>query len=365
MFNFLSLKPESFGLDFSDHSLRIIRLCESGMKFNVASFNEIDLPDGTIRNGEIKNEEALVTLIKQAVSSVKGRGLGTKYVIASLPERKAFLRIIHMPCLPEEDLKAAVVFEAENYIPLPSNDVYLDSQVIPFLKTKNKIQDHYDVLISALPKKTVDPYLSVLKKAGLVPTVLEIESFSMIRALVKDEVEKAPIAVIDLGEARTAFITFSGVSLRDSFTIPVSARDFSSAIVKNLNVDLKRAEELKAKHGLDNKSEEGKEVFDALTPVLADLIEQLKKYIDYYQSHNDDSSENNKIEKILLTGENATLKNLPEIFSEQLSVKVEVGNPWINAISPGEKVANNFPIQKSLLFTSAIGLALRGVKRDN
>ena len=52
------------------------------------------------------------------------------------------------------------------------------------------------------------------------------------------------------------------------------------------------------------------------------------------------------------------------MLSEQLQVKVEIGNPWINIISPGEIIANNFPIKKSLLFTSAIGLALRGVKRE-
>ena len=364
MFNFLSLKPESFGLDFSDYSLRLIRLYESRAGFNVASFNEISLPEGIIRNGEIKDEEALVDLIKQAISSVKGKGLGTKHVIASLPERKAFLRTIHMPCLPEEDLKAAVVFEAENYIPLPTNDVYLDSQIIPPLKAKDKVQDHYDVLIAALPKKTVDPYLSVLKSAGLTPTALEIESFSMTRALIGAEAEKSPIAVMDLGLARTAFVTFSGGSLRDSLTIPISTKDFSSAIAKNLSVNPKKAEELKVKYGLDNKSKEGKEVFDSLAPILTDLVEQIKKHLNYYQSHNDDSLENNEIKKILLTGENATLKNLPKILSERLLIKVEVGNPWVNIISPGEKVDNNFPIQKSLLFTSAIGLALRGIKRE-
>ncbi|MFH1582204.1 MAG: type IV pilus assembly protein PilM [bacterium] len=364
MFNFLELKPESFGLDFSDYSLRLIKLRESGTKFNVSSFNEVAIPEGVIINGEIKNEETLVEIIKQTVSSVKGQGLETKHVIASLPERKAFLRVIKMPCLSEEDLKSAVVFEVENYIPLPVNEVYLDSQIISSPKTNGKKKEHYDVLIAALPKKTVDPYFSVLKKAGLTPTALEIESFSIIRSLVENKVEKNPIAIIDLGIARTAFITFSGVSLRDSFTIPVSSRDFSSAIERNLNVDSKIAKELKIKYGLDNKSKEGKEVFDALTPVLTDLVEQLKKYLNYYQNHDDNLLKKDKIDKILLTGGDATLKKLPEILSEQLSVKVEAGNPWINILSPGEGVANNFPVQKSLLFTSAIGLALRGIKRE-
>jgi type IV pilus assembly protein PilM len=107
-----------------------------------------------------------------------------------LPEEKAFLQVIQLPKLEEKDLKAAVQFEAENYIPLPVEEVYLDYQVVP--PVYNHL-DHLDVLIAALPKRIIDPYLDSLKGAGLVPKVLEIESQAIVRALIKNEVSYSPV----------------------------------------------------------------------------------------------------------------------------------------------------------------------------
>ena len=359
MFNFLSLKPESFGLDFSDSALRLVKLRRKGNDYNIASYSEISIPSGIIMNGEIKDENVLADHIKKLISSVKGSSLGTKYVVASLPEKKAFLRVIQMPCLSEDDLKSAVVFEAENYIPMSTSEVYLDSQIISNIKQKD--QEHYDVLIAALPKKTVDPYFSVLKKAGLTPTALEIESFSIVRTLIKDN-ESCPVGIIDLQPSRTAFILFSGKTLTDSFTIAISSKEFVDSIRRNLEVDEKTAEKLKNKYGLENEKAQGKKVFDALTPVITDLVEQIKKYLDYYNTHNDcDVSGKNKLEKVILTGD-ISLKKFKEILESQLSLKVEMGNPWVNITK--DKIDNNFPKEKELRFTSAIGLALRGIKRQ-
>ena len=79
-----------------------------------------------------------------------------------------------MPLMNEEEAAKAVYFEAENYIPLPIESVYLDAQIVG--ATSNH-PDHADVLIAALPKKTVDSYLYSLRKAGLKPLVFEIFKF--------------------------------------------------------------------------------------------------------------------------------------------------------------------------------------------
>lgn len=199
-----------------------------------------------------------------------------------------------MPRLPEEDLKSAVIYEAENYIPTPLEEVYLDYQIIPPVYDH---LDHLDILIAALPKKTVDPYLSALKLAGFVPKVLEIESMAITRALIKGGATTQPILLIDLGATRTSFIIFSGQSLRFTTSIPVSSTSFTEIISKNLGVTLAEAERLKIKYGLEEKikinigdektnikKERGK-IFETLIPALIDLVQQIKRYLDYYQTH--------------------------------------------------------------------------------
>ena len=168
----------------------------------------------------------------------------TRYVVASLPEEKSFLQVIQLPKMPEEQLKSSIRFEAENYIPLPIEDVYIDFHIIqPF---RNHL-DHFDILIAALPKTVVDPYVESIKKAGLIPLALEIESQAVSRALVKNEISPFSVLLIDLGATRTSFIVFSGYSLRFTSSISVSANDLTGSISKVMNVSIEEAENLKQK----------------------------------------------------------------------------------------------------------------------
>ena len=353
-------------MDISDLSLKIIRLEKKGGDFRLASIGETKIKEGIIRNGEIKDKETLTKNIRRAIAEVKGKKINTKYVVASLPEEKSFLQVIQMPKILKEDLKSAVIFEAENYIPLPIQDVYLDSQIVEPVVDH---LDHYDVLISALPKKTVDPYVECLKAAGLKSLVLEVESLPIARALVKNEVTSSPVLLIDLGATRTSFIIFSGHSLRFIFSIPVSSQKFTEGIMRSMKIDPKEAEKLKIKYGLQasRATKEGGEVFDALIPPLTDLIEQIKRYLDYYQSHSSHEHlppNGRGVKKVFLCGGGANLKGLPLLLSQQLELPVEIGNPWINLLDEGEKEKVKIPLEESLKYATAVGLALRGIDGD-
>jgi len=374
MLEFLTLKPEAFGLDISDLSLKIIKLKKRGKFLTLASFGEAQIKPGIIKEGEIKDEEKLAETIKGAIKKVKGERIKTKYVVASLPEEKAFLQVIQMPRMPEEDLKSAVIYEAENYIPLPIEQVYLDSQIVS--PVYNHL-DHFDVLLAALPKKTVDPYLASLKKAGLQPKALEIESLAIARAVIKDEVATSPILLIDLGATRTSFIVFSGHSLRFTSSIPVSSQNFTEIISKSLGVSLTEAERLKIKYGLEEKIElkikdkkteikkERGKIFEALVPALVDLVQQIKKHLAYYQSHASHEHlppDGRVVSKILLCGRGANLKGLTELLTLELKILVELANPWVNILPEGQRETPELLFEKSLGYTTALGLALRGIK---
>ena len=82
MFNFLTLKQEALGLDFSNLSLKIVKLKKRRRILDLASFGETKIKPGIIERGEIKDEKALAAIIKEAVSGVEGEELETKYVTA-------------------------------------------------------------------------------------------------------------------------------------------------------------------------------------------------------------------------------------------------------------------------------------------
>lgn len=372
MIDAFTLKPEAFGLDISDLSLKIVKLKKKKNFLTLSSFGETEIQPGVISEGEIKDEKVLSEIIREAINKVKGEKLKTKYVVCSLPEEKAFLQVIQLPKMKEEEWRKAVYFEAENYVPLPIDQVYLDSQIVPPLYNH---LDHLDVLIAALPQKTVDPYLSCLREAGLKPIVFEIESQAIARALIKNEVSSSSIILIDLGATRTSFIIFSGYSLKFTSSIPVSSQKLTEAISKSLAVDFNEAEQLKKRYGLEEKihlrikdgtefkKERGK-IFEALMPSLTDLVEQIKKYLNYYQTHthHEHLPPNGKgVVRILLSGGGANLKGLADFLSLELKIPVEVANPWINILPEPLKEVPELPLGKSLAFTAALGSALRGI----
>ncbi len=373
--NFLTLKPEAFGLDISDLSLKIIKLRKKGRRIRVVSFGEKEVKPGIIKEGEVIQKEELAEIIKQAMKEVKKEKLRTKYVVASLPEERAFFQVIQMPKISKEDLRSAIIYEAENYIPLPIEKVYLDFQIIP--QTDKNI-DHLDILICAIPRETVDPYFSSLKLAGLEPQSLEVESLAITRALIKDGVTSSPVLIIDFGATRTSFIIFSGTSLRFTSSISVSSMNFTEIISKSLGIDLNKAEKLKIKYGLEKElkskskkitksTKERNKIFEALVPALVDLTQQIKKHLLYYQTHSFHehlSSNGRKVSKILLCGGGSNLKGLKELLARELNLPVELGNPWINILSEKQKDTFGIPPEKSLGFTTALGLALRAIKEN-
>ena len=363
MLDFLNLKPDAFGLDISDLSLKIIKLQKRGNVLGLASFGETEIQPGIIEKGEIKDEDALVGVIKKTLTTVKGKKLNTKHVIASLPEEKAFLQVIQLPLMKEEEAKKAVYFEAENHIPMPIDKVYLDSQIIPSVSPVRDYGgplDHLDILVAALPRSTADPYISVFKKAGLEPLVLEIESQAISRALIKKGETLAPLMMIDLGATRTSFIIFSGHSLRFTSFCPVCSLKFTQEISNGLGVDLKIAEELKIKYGIEGKKE-GRRILGVLKPALDEVAKQIKKYLYFYEAHSGHDHlppDSRHVEKIFLCGGGANLKGLTDFLSAEVKIPVEPGNPWINILPKPLKEVPELPYAESLRYTTALGLAL-------
>ncbi len=360
--DFLSLYPEAFGIDLSDLSVKIAQLKKTGDRISLVSWNTLPIPEGLIEQGDIKKEDQLAKIIREACSKVQGEKLRTKYVVASLPEEKAFLRVIQLPRMKEEEVAGAVRFELENYVPYSPETVYVDTEIISPLKNH---LDHLDVLLAVLPKSTVDSYVSLFKKANLVPLVFEIESLACARAVMQKGISPFPILIVDLGATRTSFIVFAGYAIRFTASIQVSSSQCTATLAKHLRVDLKKVEELKMKYGLqDRKSKEGKEVFEALVPPLSDLVDQMKRYLDYYEAHESHqhlSNQDRKIRKIFLTGGGANLKGLEEFLMNELRIEVALGNPWTNILLQPFTKLPPLPLKEALQYTTALGLALRGL----
>ncbi|MDD5606407.1 MAG: pilus assembly protein PilM [Candidatus Pacebacteria bacterium] len=236
MLDFLTLKPESFGLEISESYLRIIKLNKKGL----ASWAEQELEPGIISGGDLKKEKEFSDNLANLLKNVKGESLKTNYVIVSLPEERAFLQTIILPEMEKDFLEKAVYYEVENYIPLKIEEACLDFEVI----------SKKEVLVAAYPKKVVLPFFSCLKKQGLIVKALEIESQSIVRALIK---EKGDFLIIDAQKEKIVVLVYSKGAIRFTSTleekslIPEIEKCFVFFQNKKPRIILNRADFLKDK----------------------------------------------------------------------------------------------------------------------
>jgi type IV pilus assembly protein PilM len=298
-------------------------------------------------------------LLKQSLNKPQFGRLDTNRAVVSLPESKSFVRVIQIPKMSDAEANNAVPYEAESFIPMPIDQVYLDWQKIGNVEAPSGLGNSAEagkmnILMIASPKEFVDKYLEVLDKAGLNTVALEVESQSCLRAAFAPARRETAL-LVDLGGSRSSLIMVEDGNLQFTSTVPIAGNTFTESIARALGVSSVKAEEIKNKVGISNTSEYPN-IKTELLPVLNNLAAEIKNILKFHSEHS-----GAKVLRVVIAGGGGKLKNLAEFLAGQLLeagvAKVELANPLQNLnITPSEHLN---PLD-SLEFTTAIGLAARG-----
>lgn len=350
MFNSFAEKNRAFGLDVSANSIKVALLEKTKNTLILQGYGQAVLPKGVIINNAIIDAKTFYFVLNQLLEKPQFGEINTNRVVASLPEAKSFVRVIQIPLMTDAEAENAVPFEAENFIPMPIDQVYLDWQKIGVVGEKT------NVLIVASPKETVDKYLDILDKANLKPVAFEVESQSCCRAVISKE-NKETALIADIQGSRSGLIMVEDGFLQFTSSIPIAGSAFTESVARALGVSSAKAEEIKKKVGISNTAQYPN-IRNALLPVLASFSAEIKNILKFHSEHSE-----KPVNKIILSGGSAKLKNIADFLQSELrdcgDLKVELANPWANFKVGGELLLET---TQSLEFTTAIGLALRGVE---
>ncbi|MGK2848791.1 MAG: type IV pilus assembly protein PilM [Minisyncoccota bacterium] len=347
------LFPSAFGLDLSDLSMKAVWLDRSGHQDSIMSFGSVSLPLGSVVDGEIMDVKVVTEAMMKLLETAGPKKLKTRRVVCSLPETKAFLRVIFLPIMHENEMHEAIKWEIEANIPLTLDQVYYDWQILDLPLTPEK--DKMSVLVVAVTRSSVDQFQAVLESAGLEVLGLETESIAQARSLLAEKNKNRTTLIVDIGDRRTSFLIAIGSTPCFTSSVPLSSQMITEAIAKSLHISFEEAEAIKIKHGLGSLAMQSP-VLKAILPVLENISVEIERSIDFYLS-NLKYSEN--IEAIILCGGGANMQGLLPYFSRRLGRLIEFGNPWVNVY-----LGKHLPIidrNHSVQYSTAIGLALRGI----
>lgn len=348
------IRMPTVGIDLSERSMKYVKL-RRGKQITIDLFGEIEIPEGIIVGGEIKNETELSKIIATWFSQNRHL-LKTSLVVTSLPEEKSFLRIIQIPKVKQGNLTGAIRWEIEANIPLPSDEILYDYEIVEPLEDH---ADHFEVTITAFPKQLVESYVRIFKNVYLQPVALELESQAIVRATIPNLHEKKSRIIIDMGRGRTSLIVFSGNAIIFTTTVELGGNTLEENIMKVLNVPQEKAIQIKKETGL-NKHAYGGEVFSALVPPLAALADELWRAVEYFKHHATHAhGADQEIDEILLTGGDANLAGLDTYLASALHMPVLRADSFAALRNEMNYIVPPIPKNQSLAFAAAIGLASR------
>ncbi len=355
------------GLDIGSSSVKVVQLKRTGEQLSLINLalEEIPLEVQEEADADVKND-LVADIVKKMF---KEHNIHTKDVVTSLPGDDAIVRYVKLPFMSDEELKNVISYEAEQYIPLAIDQVVLDFDRLGEIEEDG--QKKLEILLVAAKEEIVDRHLDLLKRAGLNPMVIDVDSFALSNAFERNygHLEGETISLVHMGAKLTTInILEEGVShlTRD---IQVAGNNFTREIQREFGVSLAEADELKRLQGkvltetedimqieVPTKEDQSARVGESLNSLLNKLIAEIRRSFSYYES----SIRKKTVTRIVLSGGSAQLKNMDKYLAEKLNVPVELNDPF-KVLQISEKLFDlDFIHANAHRFNVSVGLALRG-----
>ncbi len=334
-----------FGLDIGSSSIKVVQSSLLGAKgFVLNNIGLVQNPGGSVDFTDQRLTAKLGPAIKQAMTEA---GIRDKRVVVSVPESRAYSRIVEMPNMSDAELSSAVNWEAEQFIPLPVAEVEIDYTVVrrPPKGSEQKML----VYLVAAPKKYLQSMVDFLLAIGIEPIAVESEMVAIARAFTFGETQGSSL-IVHIGALSTIISIVEGDSLLFSYVVNSGGLAMTRAISQSLALPIAQAEEYKRTYGMDEKQLEGK-VRGSLLVVVESLVTEMRKASEFYMA-----SHKSQIQRIVLSGGGAYLPELNTYLSGVFGgLEVIAGDPFMFA-----KNSKNASIpQERAAYSVATGLSLR------
>lgn len=337
------------GIDIGFSSIKIVALSHHETPPKLIGLTRAASPQPGIVSDADLDLESVATVIKGLMDELK---LPSKEVVIALPESKIFTRVIYdLPFLSNDELAQAIKYAAEEFVPMPIQDVNLNYQVI-FRSPEKGPRSRTVVFVVASPKTLVDKYVKVMSMTDLKVLGVETELLAVTRALVSTNPYSPTTLLVQLGATTTDFAVVSEDLILLTRSIATAGVAFTRAIAQGFNFELIQAEEYKKVYGLLEDQLEGK-LYQVLRPIVDILVGEARKVVQAHESQN----KQRPVKRVVLTGGGAQLPGLVRYFATNLGLEVQEADPWFG-VSVDPQLKSKL-IVEGAGYSVAVGLALR------
>jgi type IV pilus assembly protein PilM len=313
----LKNEPVCIGLDVGSHSVKCAKIRKGSGGVYTLSSSSVEAV------GPQKDLIQRAGAVQRALQAV---GAEKNPVIAAVGGPGTVLRSVVVPKMTPEELKTALTFEAEKYIPFKLNEVFIDSAILgdqPGGPGRNLPGGRMEIALGAARKELVQGLLEMLTSAGTAPAAVDLEAVALADAweVSRPTSGAEPVGLVHIGARGTILSFFKEAQLQFTREIPLGGDSF-------------------AKEAAEGSKEQ--------------WHSQCRASFDFYESQF-----GQRVERLYLSGGAVGLEGFREWVQEAAGLSVEAWNP-LSGLQTSLSADQVQAIGPSLAV--AVGLGVRGVR---
>lgn len=355
-------------LDVGGSSLVAVHVTGKMGHLNLRGCYDWPLPESLVADGEIVDVDLFARELKTFVNHHKLRGRGVQVAVSN---QKVIVRNIDMPEMTEAELRGAIEFQAQDYIPIPVDEVVLD-----FLVVGKRVgpdgSARQEVLLVAAQKTMINAFLAAVRQAGLKIAGIDVSSLALVRALVPATSFLAPESetgvcrgIADISSSVCTLVVAVDGVLKFTRIINFSSDRFARALSQERGIPFDDAQTMVQRLGLAGPLSPDNEYYplnvvadtqEKLGKVVSELSDEIRRSFDYYQGQ----ERVTPVTELVLSGRGALVRNLDTHLAETLGMPVTLGNPLTHILQNSSDVPDASLAYMAPYLSVAVGLALPG-----
>ena len=326
------------GIDIGGHSIKVAVMSGSSEEPLLEAYNVTNL-SASLDKVDLRQE------VKKALEDIDIHPRSVNLAIAG-PD--VIVRFITLPKMTKVQLEAALVFEAEKYIPFNVREVVLDSVVLGDAQEAGQMK----VLLTAAKRVPVEERVRIFTDMGMQVNFIDVNAFAAFNTFISSGLEKSKnvVALVEIGHSLTSLLISVDGAPFFMRQIQIGGGDIEVLIARNLSVTMEKAGEYKAGSGDFDKET----VDNCVKKVLDDIVREIQLSFGYFEG-----TCNKSIEGMYCSGGMLYTNGVLDYLSEKMSTTVEKWDPLFGVKTSDVISRQDIDLVSSRLAVS-IGLAKRG-----
>lgn len=316
------MSGQTFSLDIGESYIKLADVEQKKKTFRAqaAGYNEMPFNIYSITAAEYMAKTS--ELVRKLVADSDVKKSDANIII---PDSQSYTRIFDMPLMTDKELVSAIRYQADQFIPVPIDQVNLDIHVI----SKDKEAKKTSILLVAATHTVINHVVKMVEDAALIPASIENETSAVLRLISQrndmlEQKETGATIFINFGNTSSSIYLFDMEK-----NLPLQVHNFAIGqqifykdIKANYMLNEDQIKELITRIGF-TKQQSQYNLHQLLAAPLNEFISEVQRFIISSKEQNTAD-----IKNVYLFGEGSKFAGIDEKLTEMIGIPVSLLNVY-------------------------------------